>query len=299
MYIEYTPKNFRAASLSTIEIAGNIIEEYQADGYMLTLRQLYYQFVQRGLIENTMRSYKNLGSLVSDGRLAGLIDWDAIEDRTRNLMGLPSWIDPGGIMTSMAYRFRVDRWANQDVRIEAWVEKEALSGVFSKACSALDVDFFACKGYVSQSEMHAAARRLADYEEGGQETHILYFGDHDPSGIDMTRDIRDRLELFGSNVTVERLALNMDQIEELNPPPNPAKLSDSRSSGYVSEFGFESWELDALEPAVISELITNRVVELRDEEAWEESGEEIEEGRELLKKAARNWKKVAGFVEGL
>lgn len=79
---------------------------------------------------------------------------------------------------------------------------------------------------------------------------ILHLGDHDPSGIDMTRDISDRLELFGADVEVKRIALNWDQIDEFTPPPNPAKLSDSRAGAYIAEYGDESWELDALEPTL-------------------------------------------------
>jgi hypothetical protein len=81
--IKYKDFNFRSASLSVIELANSIIAEYQAQGYDLTLRQLYYQFVARGIIPNSDAEYKKLGSVINDGRLAGLIDWDSITDRTR------------------------------------------------------------------------------------------------------------------------------------------------------------------------------------------------------------------------
>ena len=103
-------KKFQMSSLVLIDAANSIIDEYNAKGYILTLRQLYYQFVARGLIENTVRSYKKLGSVVNDGRLAGLIDWDAIEDRTRNLMSLPSWADPQSIVRSAQRGYHLNRW---------------------------------------------------------------------------------------------------------------------------------------------------------------------------------------------
>jgi DNA repair exonuclease SbcCD nuclease subunit len=77
----------------------------------------------------------------------------------------------------------------------------------------------------------------------------------------MTRDIRDRLELFASGhlgwtdanrISVERIALNWDQVEQYSPPPNPAKLTDSRGAGYVACTATSSWELDALEPTVLA-----------------------------------------------
>jgi len=104
----------------------------------------------------------------------------------------------------------------------------------------------------------------------GQRPIVFHLGDHDPSGIDMTRDNRDRLSLFaGVDITVVRLALNMEQIERYRPPPNPAKVTDSRFEAYQREYGDESWELDALNPEVIHNLIENNVQCIRDEKLWD------------------------------
>jgi len=100
--------------------------------------------------------------------------------------------------------------------------------------------------------------------------HILYLGDHDPSGIDMTRDVLERLEMFSEcSIQVHRLALNMDQIDELNPPENPAKLTDSRASDYVKKYGESSWELDAIEPRRLAKIVRDCVLQLRDDDAYE------------------------------
>lgn len=225
MKIAYIEKRFSTERYKLIEICNAIIETYQAQGYKLTLRQLYYQLVARDLIENTERSYKRIGDLVNDGRMAGLIDWLAIEDRGRNLMALSHWESPVDIIRSARYGYRVDKWAGQPYRPEVWVEKAALEGVIAGVCNELDVPYFACRGYNSQSEEWAAARRLQRYYDAGQTPIIFYLGDHDPSGLDMTRDHRDRLTLFMGGVHVDRIALNMSQIEEYAPPPNPAKRS--------------------------------------------------------------------------
>lgn len=103
--------------------------------------------------------------------------------------------------------------------------------------------------------MHSAAKRFEGYVYQGISPVIIHLGDHDPSGIDMTRDIIDRMDIFEAGVGVERIALNMDQIELYNPPKNPAKLSDTRAKGYIEKFGSSSYELDALEPRVIRDLI--------------------------------------------
>jgi hypothetical protein len=255
----YVPKSFTPEREKMIKHANDIIAEYQQIGLTLTLRQLYYQFVSRDLLPNTTRSYKNLGNLVNEARLAGRIDWLAIEDRTRNLEALPHWEGPADIVKACADQFNLDLWKDQPNRVEVWIEKEALTGVIEGVCREFDVPYFACRGYTSQSEQWRAAQRFLKLG-ATQKPVILHLGDHDPSGIDMTRDNADRLiDTFRTRVAVKRLALNMDQVEQYNPPPNPAKATDARFAGYQAEHGDESWELDALDPRVIQDLIRTNI----------------------------------------
>lgn len=281
----YIPKNFRPAAILKIERANRIINEFEAKGFSLTLRQLYYQHVAKGLIENSQASYNQLGNLISDARLAGLISWTAIEDRTRNLRGLATYRSPQELIKQKLHgaAYRSDLWEDQPYRPEVWVEKDALSDVVGQICNRLRVDFFACRGYVSQSEQWNAGQRLRDYVMKGQRPIIFHLGDHDPSGIDMTRDNMERLSLFaGTQIQVVRLALNMDQVNQYNPPPNPAKSSDSRFADYQLKYGDESWELDALDPAVIQDLIDRNIRMLRDPKLWDEAlGREAMERQEL------------------
>lgn len=285
--IKYVPRKFSASSMAIIDTANEIIDEYAGQGYSLTLRQLYYQFVARDLIANKQSEYKRLGSIINDARLAGLVDWEAIEDRTRGIESLSHWDSPSSIVETCARQYREDKWADQDARIEVWIEKEALAGVFARACDELDVPYLSCRGYTSQSEMWRASMRLRAYERQGQETYIFHFGDHDPSGIDMTRDIVDRLRIFGSRAEVRRLALNMDQVDKYKPPPNPAKLTDARADKYIEDFGYQSWELDALDPKTLSQLVRKAVVKLRDDRLWKQAEAREQQGRERLQAVAR------------
>ena len=296
----YIEKKFSSGSLAIIERANEIIEEYQAQGFSLTLRQLYYQFVARALIANKQTEYKRLGSIVNDARLAGLIDWDAIEDRTRNLQDLAHWETPEEILAGCASQYRVDMWAGQKYRPEVWIEKEALIGVIEGVCQELDVPFFACRGYTSQSEQWRAGNRARRSRNIGQRPVILHFGDHDPSGIDMTRDNKDRLGIFAPSSTLEvrRLALNMAQVEQYGPPPNPAKMSDSRFEGYAREYGDESWELDALEPQVIADLIRTEVNGMINRRAWNARAKLMAEQKELLGRLSDDWSLVVEFLWG-
>lgn len=298
--IKYQEFKFRPATLSLIKTANEIIAEYQAQGFDLTLRQLYYQFVSRDIIPNTQKSYKNLGSVVNDGRLAGMIDWDTIVDRTRELRALPHWGDPSEIVKTCANQFNIDIWAKQTYRPEIWIEKDALAGVFERVCRELDVALFSCRGYTSQSEMWSASQRMLRYRKAGQIPCIFHFGDHDPSGKDMSRDIQDRLRLFtGKGMKFERLALNMDQVEEFSPPPNPAKITDSRADAYIAEFGSESWELDALEPSVLAGLVRDAVGRVADIDKLDESKKEQLKHRKTLAGIADNFEGVKTFIAGL
>ncbi len=263
--------NFKSNTLKVIDLCNSIIEGYQAKGYDLTLRQLYYQLVARDLIPNKSTEYDKLGDVVSNARLAGLIDWEAIVDRTRGLRGTVHKDNPEAAIASAARGYRRDKWTDQPNRVEIWVEKEALAGIFSRVAARNDIDYFSCRGYASQTAMYDAAKRFAHYRDMGQETVILHFGDHDPSGIDMTRDIRERIEMFlyDEGIEVNRLALNMDQVRRYNPPPNPAKESDSRSGQYVKLYGSSSWELDALDPDTLANLVDEAIKDFRDEDLWE------------------------------
>lgn len=266
----YSNKRLGEKVLLLIDQAATIVDEYQNKGFTLTLRQLYYQFVSRGLFENEQRNYSRLGDAVSDGRMAGLISWTAIEDRTRFLRGTNTHESPAEILEAARNSYQIDRWRDQPWRPEVWVEKDALIGVIEPICNQLCVDYFACRGYNSQSEAWRAGQRFARYIQKGQRPIVFHLGDHDPSGLDMTRDNQERLSLFcGVQVQVVRLALNRSQVDHYNPPPNPAKMSDSRAADYVEEHGDQSWELDALPPEVIRDLISSSILKLRDPILWD------------------------------
>lgn len=286
----YCYTNFQAKTLKVIDTANNIIEEYQAEGYDLTLRQLYYQFVARDIIPNKQTEYKKLGSVINDARLSGLIDWNSIVDRTRKHEANSHWDSPADIITDSAEAYSIDTRADQDNYLEVWVEKDALVGVIERACEPLDIGYLSCRGYVSQSAMWRAATRFRKQELNGKPyTTILHLGDHDPSGIDMTRDIQERLAMFGSAVHVERIALSMEQVEKYRPPPNPAKTTDSRYESYISEYGEESWELDALDPRVLTELITSQAADFTQEDKREFLIEKQEKERQEIQEIAGNW----------
>ena len=271
-----------------------ILAQYEEMGYKLTLRQLYYQLVSRDIIPNSMREYNKIGNVVNNGRLAGLIDWDMIEDRVRIPDSRAHWESPSEILDMAARMYYRSRWDNQDYYIEVWCEKDAVSNIIQPVCRNFDITFMANRGYSSQSAMYEGSLRLWEAYDKGKVPIIIYLGDHDPSGIDMTRDIEDRLGIFlennGKFKSVSRIALNMDQVEKYNPPENPAKMTDSRFMTYVKTFGHSSWELDALEPKVLENLIQTEIEQYINWDDWNEVIELEEEHKKLLLEISNNLK---------
>ena len=173
-------------------------------------------------------------------------------------------------------------------------------GLIEDMCRDNDVPFFSSRGYNSSSEMWSSSQRCAECSINHDQVPIIFhLGDHDPSGNDMTRDIIDRMKLFVGGVEVKRLALNMDQIDKFNPPPNPAKVTDPRFIAYIAEFGDKSWELDALEPGVIVDVIKRAIESVKDDDAWEEAVEQEDEGRSLLHSVSERWEEVISLLNEL
>lgn len=312
----FVEKEFRTETLEIIETCVEVLDEYAADGYDLTLRQLYYQMIARDLFpeswvdpvegtKNNQKNYTRLGAIVNDARLAGLMDWDVIVDRGRHTEANSHWQHPGTILAAVAKWFGIDKWLDQQVRIEVMCEKQALEGVLVPVCSELDVPFTSNKGYASQSFMYRKGREMARAASDGKDVHILYLGDHDPSGLDMDRDVEERLRMFAGHelsmhfksLDLTRVALTTAQVRLHKPPPNPAKMTDSRVGEYIKRHGRQSWELDALEPRVLAELVREEVEALRDEEKWERACRDEEAMKAELKQIAKGYNAEHWFRE--
>jgi hypothetical protein len=272
-----------ASNKERLEIINGIVEEYNAQNYRLTLRQLYYQLVSRDVIPNKTEEYAKLSVLLGKGRMAGYVDWDAIEDRIRRPY-LPYWVhDVPGAIEDIVKQYRLDRQEGQDNYIEVWVEKDALSGVLKRVTSEYHVNLMVNRGYSSITAMHDAYNRFKRAERRGESGVILYLGDHDPSGVDMVRDISSRLTEFGVDVEVDHIALTDEQIAKYNPPPNPTKVSDPRAKDYIAKYGNTSWEVDALRPDVLHKLVTSSIESRIDMDLFNGQKRREEEDVEKLK----------------
>jgi hypothetical protein len=312
--ITYEAKTFPDWKVAIVEQAVEIANDYASRGLDLTLRQLYYRFIAghydllpekwidpKTGSKNNERSYKNLGVLLGEARMAGLMDWRAMIDRTRQRSGNPHWDSPTDIIAAIAQQYRLDLWDGQKYRPEVWVEKDALEGVVARAANQLDIPYFSCRGYTSLSSIWDCAQVLATHAKNGRTPVILHLGDHDPSGMDMSRDIEDRVRLFmgkfGSKLKFERIALNKDQIEQYDPPPNPVKATDSRSDGYTESHGDECWELDALDPDVLDQIIKDAVLPFRNDALYKARLAQQKKEKALLQATSDHWIDVAARME--
>lgn len=284
--IPYRPHRFYGKTQERIERANAILDEYP-EGFALTLRQLFYQFVSRSFLPNTVGSYTNLRTCIRNARMAGVLDWERIVDRTRPVLKLSHWDSPAEGVRAMAQQFRLDKWEGEECRPEIWIEKDALLGVVEPIREEYDAPLFSCRGYPSTTALWNAVQRMEAWESEDQNTIVFHFGDHDPSGVDITRDIRDRLAEFGVRTEVVRVALTSEQITNYKLPPNPAKRSDTRHDAYVAEFGKECVELDALPPLVLEALVRDSIRPLIDQDAWTATLEQQQEGRNRLEELAQ------------
>jgi len=282
-----------------ISQTNQIFTEYDT---RLTVRQIYYRLVSVQTITNDVKSYKRLVKILTKAREDSDIDWRKIEDRRRSTIG-GDWGfgDPEHwskyTLQYLGNNYIEAMWGNQDGRIEIWVEKEALASLISSVADGFKVITFPTVGYGSfTTYMESVQRFQNDYS--GEKVTILDFRDHDPSGMDMSRDTEDRLIRYGmdsENLTVERIALTYDQVQEHSLSPNPTKTLDPRANDYISEFGNECWELDALPPDVLQDLVRKAIEDNLDSELWNEQknriarikrllADRVEENREELKK---------------
>lgn len=285
---KFLEKKISLKNLQLLEHILHTIDTYTADGYRLTSRQICYQMLTKNFIAGS--EFKKTATLISNARLAGLIDWDAIEDRSREMVCNSHWDNPKSMLHSCAEQFQIDKWATQPNYVEVMVEKQALEGILIPVCEELDVPFTANKGYCSSSTLYEASKqRFLKRLKQGKTLYVIYLGDHDPSGIDMDRDLSERLNMFirsEDGINVERIALNMDQVTKYKLPPNPAKMTDTRANSYIRRFGRSSWELDAIEPKELVKLVKSSVLKLRDKQLWDIEVEREQQMKEELKNFA-------------
>jgi hypothetical protein len=262
-------------------------------GTAVTVRQLYYRLVAAAVIPNNLRAYKNLVAALSTWRRSREIPLAAFEDRTRAMAHYDEgwrhhdpklWVRRHfeAIMHG-ARDYKLAKWYGQDKRVIVAVEKQALQGPFAEVCEEMGVDLAVCRGYPSLSFLRDIAQSMKDRSVTNErEIVVLYFGDFDPSGLNIPEVVDRDLgpAFFHQSFDFDRKALTKEQIEEMDLIPAPVKLTDSRAEGFMAEHGEEVYELDAIEPARLQEIIRESIREHWDEDAESRRDDDEDDGRD-------------------
>jgi hypothetical protein len=272
---------FQKKSVDLLDKIKNILKEYEQKNIRVTLRQLYYQLVAKGLIANSQKEYKKISSLLTNARYSGIIDWFAIEDRIRK-PNIPNTFENISHLLQVASRsYALDRWNEQEYYVELWTEKDAISSVISPITDKYQVPIVINRGYSSASSMYESAQRFLEHSD--KRIILLYLGDHDPSGLDMDRDIKARLQEFGVGLEVVRIGLTFEQVQEYNPPKNPTKMKDTRATDYVQKYGHSCWEVDSLNPEILQGLIEENILQFLDLNKYEQVKQKEQEDLQELR----------------
>jgi len=263
----------------------------------LTLRQIYYRLVADHNYPNKRSSYNQLSSQLVRAREQGEVDESRIEDRTRSFLGGDAgWKSPDDFADFVKdywldYWKHYSRklWSDQDKFVVIWIEKDALSRVVARAADEYRVITAPSKGYASYTYIREAISKLPK----DKEIIILHFSDHDSSGMDMTRDLSDRLRRYsGRHISVRRMALTYEQVQEYGLAPNPTKTTDTRAADYIAQYGMQCWELDAIEPKELMRLVTESIEQHLDKDQWQESLDQEEDDKEQLKETFDKWREI-------
>jgi len=246
-------------SLELLQQIQQVIEAYD---FALTLRQIYYQLVARQIIANEQNNYRKISRLCVQGRDEGMLPEDAFADRLREVDKPSSWDNLNAFMKTVRVAYRKSKWNDQATYVEVWTEKDALRGVISPITHDYDVPLLVVRGQVSRTAIYESYNRFAERVEEGKLCYLFYFGDFDPSGISIFNSLVERMRKFGDcgeAINFQRIALTREQIDTYALPQDPAKSSDPNYKKFVSEYGDNVVELDALPPGVLRELIKHSI----------------------------------------
>lgn len=278
------------------------VTEDLKDYWPLTLRQIYYRLVAAGHIQNNRSQYNMLSKLLKWMRIDDRLPWDVLEDRSRRMSGkrgfesVETFLDQE--MDNFLQGYTRCLVQGQDKYIEVWVEKDALMRLFEQTVYPYCMRSVVCKGYQSVTFIADFYKRAEDAIMKGQKPVVLYFGDLDPSGVQMleatVETLEDELDLYG--VEFKRVGLNPEHIRLYNLPSDPdaAKVTDPRYRQYAAKYGTVAVELDAVHPAQLKKMIKKAVESELDMDLFE-AQKEKEEGDEEFIENLRD--EVMDFVE--
>jgi hypothetical protein len=268
-----------------IEEIKSAIYSVVANDLPMTVRQVFYRLVAGGVIGKTESEYNTtVVRLLTQMRLEGEIPFNWIADNTRWMRKPESHSSLQSMLDITASAYRRALWDDQDEYVEIWLEKDALSGVIYRVTAEWDVPLMVTRGYPSISFLHNAAIAIEGEEKS---TFIYYLGDWDPSGLDIERNIKDRLNEFAdADIEFTRIAVTPEQVERWSLPTRPTKRTDTRAKYFKGD----SVEVDAIPPNQLRSLVAKCIERHVDEDQLEKTRIAERSERQLLE----SWDEVLG-----
>jgi hypothetical protein len=250
------------ASLRLIDEMYEIAETRQP----ITGRGVGYQLLCSGLIDSmSTGEMKKVYRLLKIARERGLIPWEWIVDETRELERSSSWRDPAEYVRAVRRSYRRDFWADQPLRVEVWSEKGTVRGVLAPVLEEYGVGFRVMHGFGSATSIYDVAQGCSEAP-----LIVLYVGDFDPSGLYMSEhDLPGRIQKYGgAHITLKRVALLPEDLDNLPSFPASAKKKDSRYKWFTKYYGNECWELDAMDPNTLRDRVAESIIDEIEPVAW-------------------------------
>jgi hypothetical protein len=253
----------------------------------ITGRGAGYKLFTAGLIPSMATSdMARVYRLLKEARERDLIPWDWIVDETRSLERVSTWDDPEQYVECVHRSYRRDFWNLQPARVEVWSEKGTVRGVLDPVLDRYGVGFRVMHGFSGATTVHGVAQ-----DNDGRPLIALYVGDYDPSGLCMSEhDLPNRLVKYnGEHVELRRIALCPEHLVNLPSFPASDKRRDPRYRWFVDNFGQQCWELDALDPNTLREIVQQAIEAEIEPEAWQRCATVERAERESLRTVLDSW----------
>ena len=287
--LETCSKKVRGMARQSLELIEAMYAAAKA-AQPITGRGIGYKLFAAGLIPSMDRPVmQRVYRLLKEAREQGMIPWEWIVDETRKLERRPRWDDPADFVATVSRAYRRDYWNQQPVRVEVWSEKGTVRGVLAPVLDRYGVGFRVMHGFSGATTIYDVAQ-----DDDGRPLIVLYVGDYDPSGMYMSEhDLPDRLaEYGGDHVDVTRIALLREDLDDLPSFPASDKKKDTRHSWFVRNFGDQCWELDAMDPNDLRDLVEEAIQNEIEQEAWDRCAVTEKAEQESLRTVLDSWKGV-------
>jgi hypothetical protein len=233
-----------------------IVDEFKP----VTVRQVFYQAVNRALVpKSETKGYRVVQRRLVVLREAGVIPHGQIVDGTCYVHGYSRYHDLDEFTTYAAGLYRKDYWSAAEVNVEVWLEKDALKGVLvPTVVDECGLALHVTRGFASITYLQEAAE---DIERDGRPTYVYVLTDFDPSGVSIAEKVEEELTARApfSEIIVERLAVDREQIDRWNLPTRPTKANDTRAAKFRRLHGTDSVELDAIPPDELRKLVRDAI----------------------------------------